>query len=169
MKNRYITLIAGAVMAAGLVSCQPGDIRYESQEDLQSLMDADKKVSEQSGKDGYMKAMLANVADSAVLLRPGHMPLKGAAIKDFLASEQDSLFTLTWSPDRAAVAASGEMGYTYGTYTLRIKKDGSIHRGTYATIWQREKKEGWKMMLDTGNPSDATAADTSAPAPAQPK
>lgn len=165
----FITHITLLTFITVFVSCNQGDIRYESQEDIQSLLDAEKKASDLSQKEGFTKAMLANVADSAVLLRPEHMPIKGAAIKTFLESEPDTAYTITWAADKAVVAASGELGYTYGTYTLRLKKDSSVHQGTYTTIWQREKKAGWKMLLDTGNPGLAEKRDTSASAVAQPQ
>jgi len=172
MRRRFIThitLITPIILMALLLSCKPGDIRYESQEDVQSLLDAEKKASDLSQREGFTKAMLASVSDSAVLLRAKHAPIKGAAIKAYLENDTDTAYTITGVADKAVVAASGELGYTYGTYTLRMKKDGSIHQGTYATIWQREKKGGWKMLLDTGNPGLAETHDTSTSAPAQPQ
>jgi ketosteroid isomerase-like protein len=169
MKKISITLVPIITLLTLITSCKPHDVRYESQEDVQSLLDAEKKASDLSQKEGFTKAMLASASDSAVLLRPEQTPIKGAAIKAYLMNEPDSAYTITWAADKAVVAASGELGYTYGTYTMRIKKDGSIRRGTYATIWQREQKNGWKMLLDTGNPGLAPRSDTSAPATAQPQ
>lgn len=147
MKIRFVLFLSVV-----LASCGQNNIRFESKEDITSLMEADRAASKESEQNGFNKSMLANVADSAVLLRPSHVPLKGTSLKNFLQQDTDSTFILSWQPDDAVVAASGELGFTYGIYTLREKKDGSIHQGTYATIWKRENKGKWKILLDTGNP-----------------
>ena len=65
-------------------------------------------------------------------------------------------FSLTWAPVKVEMAASGDMGYTYGTYELKSKdKEGKIvtHYGKYASIWKKQKDRSWKVVLDMGNSS----------------
>jgi ketosteroid isomerase-like protein len=51
------------------------------------------------------------------------------------------------------MAASGDIGYTYGTYKITDRyTDSIIGVGKYATIWQKQKDGKWKAILDTGNP-----------------
>jgi ketosteroid isomerase-like protein len=53
----------------------------------------------------------------------------------------------------ADISASGDLGYTYGTYEFRAK-DGKliVEHGKYTSIWkQRDGK--WKVVLDMGNAS----------------
>jgi ketosteroid isomerase-like protein len=51
------------------------------------------------------------------------------------------------------MAASGELGYTYGTYQLKDKASDSLMGvGKYATIWIKQADGTWKAILDTGNP-----------------
>ena len=65
-------------------------------------------------------------------------------------------FSLTWAPVKAEMAASGDLGYTYGNYQLKSKdKEGKLvtRYGKYASIWKKQKDGSWKVMLDMGNSS----------------
>jgi ketosteroid isomerase-like protein len=56
------------------------------------------------------------------------------------------------------MAASGDLGYTYGNYQLKAKdKDGKVvtRYGKYASIWKKQKDGSWKVVLDMGNSSPA--------------
>jgi ketosteroid isomerase-like protein len=48
---------------------------------------------------------------------------------------------VTWKSERAAVARSGDLGYTIGSY------DSKSDRGSYVRIW-RSTPVGWKIVLD---------------------
>ena len=60
-------------------------------------------------------------------------------------------FALSWTAAKADVAASGDIGYTTGTYEMTAA--GAMEKGKYLTIW---KKQGgaWKVTDDIFN-SDA--------------
>ena len=63
---------------------------------------------------------------------------------------------LSWTPVGADISASGDLGYTYGTYEFRsIGKDGktSVEQGKYTSIWKMQKDGSWKVVLDMGNTS----------------
>ena len=93
-----------------------------------------------------------NTLDSnGVLLRPGHMPIVGADAIDYLIQQNDSAYTLSWQPSFAEVAASGELGYTYGMYALQMKDKDTTIFGTYTSIWKKQSDGTWKFVLDTGN------------------
>jgi ketosteroid isomerase-like protein len=62
----------------------------------------------------------------------------------------DTSFILSWKPAFEKIAASGELGYTYGYYTRTIKSTGVVSRGTYVTIWVKQKDGSWKFVLDAG-------------------
>lgn len=64
--------------------------------------------------------------------------------------------SLAWAPVKAEMAASGDMGYTYGNYVLKSKdRDGKAvtRYGKYTSIWKKQKDSSWKVVLDMGNPS----------------
>jgi ketosteroid isomerase-like protein len=64
--------------------------------------------------------------------------------------------TLSWTPIKAEMAASGDLGYTYGNYVYVMKdKEGKLvtRRGKYASIWKKQKDGSWKVVVDMGNSS----------------
>ena len=64
--------------------------------------------------------------------------------------------TLTWAPIKAEMAASGDLGYTYGNYIYTAKnKEGKLvtSYGKYTSIWKKQKDGQWKVVVDVGNSS----------------
>jgi ketosteroid isomerase-like protein len=64
--------------------------------------------------------------------------------------------TLTWTPVKADMAASGDLGYTYGNYVYTAKnKEGKpvANYGKYTSIWKKQKDGQWKVVVDMGNSS----------------
>lgn len=120
----------------------------------QMIADADRAYSAISVEKGMNAAFLAMFDSAGVILRANREPVKGYnAIKDLLINQSDSAFILSWEPAYAQVAASGDIGYTYGTYQVTDKATDSISgEGTYVTIWQKQPDGKWKALLDTGNP-----------------
>jgi ketosteroid isomerase-like protein len=116
---------------------------------LNEMQQTDVDFSNFSKEKGIRKAFLEYMEDDGVLLRPDHLPIIGADAIEFLSSMNDSLIELTWEPHGGDVSETGDMGYTYGVYTLKDSENFS--KGTYVTIWRKQKDETWKFVLDTGN------------------
>jgi len=123
-------------------------------DDSKVLSDTDRFYSALSAEKGMNASFLAMFDSAGVILRANQMPIEGyEAIRTSLLSESDSTFTLTWEPKFAKIAASGELGYTYGIYQMTDKStDSIIGVGKYATIWLKQSDGKWKAILDTGNP-----------------
>jgi ketosteroid isomerase-like protein len=53
----------------------------------------------------------------------------------------------------ADVSASGDLGYTYGTFELNTR-GVTVERGSYVRVW---KKHGgkWKVVMDVSSPDPA--------------
>ncbi len=120
-----------------------------------ALMQADIDFSDLSKEKGVKEAFLAFAASDGVLLRPFMMPIVGFdAVKKFM-DDGDTNFQLTWAPLYADISSSGEMGYTYGTYSLTFIDETGAEQtrfGTYVSIWKLDGAGKWKFVLDTGNP-----------------
>lgn len=115
------------------------------------LLNTDIAFSSLSAEKGRNAAFAEYAADHATILRPYSMPLTGKdSITSVMARHPDSLRRLTWIPISADVARSGEIGFTYGTYSMQIK-DGPREEGTYCTVWHKDTAKKWKFILDTGN------------------
>jgi ketosteroid isomerase-like protein len=64
--------------------------------------------------------------------------------------------TLTWTPIKAEMSTSGDLGYTYGNYVFTAtNKDGKPvqNYGKYTSIWKKQKDGQWKVVVDMGNSS----------------
>jgi ketosteroid isomerase-like protein len=64
--------------------------------------------------------------------------------------------SLSWTPVRGDMAASGDLGYTYGNYIFKSKnKEGKIvsSYGKYMSVWKKQKDGSWKVAVDMGNSS----------------
>lgn len=119
-------------------------------DDPRVLMNADMAFSDYSAQNGLKKAFIEFAHDSVVLLKPNRMPIEGkqSLIESYRALN-DSGLQLTWKPEKAIMADSGELGYTYGFWTSVSSQDTS--RGTYLTVWKKNEKGEWKYIADTGN------------------
>ena len=107
----------------------------------------------EGGSIGY----LSYYADDAVELPNGAPAIVGkAAIAKTMGFLDQPDNKLTWTPVGADIAASGDLGYTYGTYEFHTKdKDGKpvVSQGKYMTVWKLQKDGSWKVELDMGNAS----------------
>lgn len=135
--------------------------------DLTSLIAAEKAFAAQSEQRGMKAAFLANLAEDAVLFRP--RPVPGRA---WTAEQPEPPGTLAWRPSFAAVARTGDLGYTTGPYEFRLQ-DKTNH-GHFVSLWARDQGGRWKVVLDAGTPhprpekplpdaSDRTAEPTATP------
>lgn len=101
-------------------------------------------------------AFVTYFADDGVELDDGGGILSRDAIsKQPLWPEGTSL---TWTPVKGDMAASGDLGYTYGNYVFKSKdKEGKpvTYYGKYASIWKKQKDSSWKVVVDIGNSSPA--------------
>lgn len=64
--------------------------------------------------------------------------------------------SLLWEPQRAEVAESGELGYTWGLYTLVYSGDDGedvTEIGKYLNIWKKQADGMWRVAIDMGNPN----------------
>jgi ketosteroid isomerase-like protein len=113
------------------------------------------KAAAERGSQGYM----SYYAEDAAELPNGEHILRGkeniAKTMGFLDQKENHL---TWSPVHADMAASGDLGYTYGTYEFRSKsREGQtiVNCGKYVSIWKKQKDGSWKVVMDMGNSSPA--------------
>ncbi|MFZ0939005.1 MAG: DUF4440 domain-containing protein [Candidatus Sulfotelmatobacter sp.] len=111
------------------------------------------KAAAERGSGQYM----SYYADDAVEVPNGVPIITGKVnIAKTMGFLDDKDNHLSWTPVGADISASGDLGYTYGTYEFRsIGKDGktSVEQGKYTSIWKMQKDGSWKVVLDMGNTS----------------
>lgn len=120
----------------------------------EEIMAVDQAFNDMAARLGNRAAFAHYLATDAVKLDGGAHPRYGHSAILPTLGELSPNVSLTWTPRDGKVAASGDLGFTWGTYVLR-RVDGDDIRlsyGKYTTIW--EKRDGaWKATLDMGNPS----------------
>jgi len=121
---------------------------------VNELMELDRAFAALSVEKGAHESFLAYIDESCVLLRPNRNPLIGRKKIEEIYSSSDTSFTLKWEPLFADISGSGDLGYTYGIYTVEMDSpEGNLvtKEGTYVTIWKKDQTGNWKFVLDTGN------------------
>ncbi len=130
-----------------ILSCGGGDNNAKPG----SLLETDRSFSDLSVREGMFSAFLFYIAEDGVILRDNSFPSKGKdALKQRFAGRSDTSFVLSWEPLFEKIATGGDLGYTYGLHSTLDKATGRISRGTYITVWERQKDGSWKFVLDTG-------------------
>jgi ketosteroid isomerase-like protein len=120
------------------------------------LIQQDQAFSQMSSDSGLAKAFLHYATEDVVKLDPGQHPTIG---KEQMRKNFDGPpppIQLTWEPVNAGIAASNDLGYTWGNYQLKGKNRAgrdTVLYGNYMTVWKKQPDGNWKFALDGGNPT----------------
>ena len=121
--------------------------------DSKVLEAIDIEFSNYSKQNGFQAAFLKYCAEEAVLLENNSFPIKGIQQIETKYTKNPDSNLLTWKPLHATISASGDLGYTYGTWEYTVltgKSKGKKSVGCYVTIWQKQNDGSWKFILDSG-------------------
>ena len=118
------------------------------------LLDTDFEFARTSVKKGPSAAFYLYLADNAMQLPEGSLPIYGrTAIYETMKGDH---YDLLWTPVKAEVANSGELGWTWGKFVVTVRQaDGSTTTGygKYLNIWRKQPDGKWKVIVDMGNKS----------------
>jgi len=131
------TLLATALTAA---------LAAASGHPIDSLIQAERDFSAAAGEHGMRSAFLANLADDAVLFRPG--PING--MKSWKARAEVP-GQLVWAPGYVEISGAQDFGFSFGPWEYRATADAkSGDYGDFLTVWRRDSRGAWKVALDCG-------------------
>jgi ketosteroid isomerase-like protein len=158
MKSFLIVLVAAGLTVI-IAALNPRPLALASPkasaDTLRQLEGEFMKATAERGSAGYM----SYYADDSVEVPNGGPIIQGkvniAKGMGFLDQKGNHL---TWTPVGADISASGDLGYTYGTYEFRSKDKGGklvIDHGKYTSIWKKQQDGSWKVVLDMGNAGPA--------------
>jgi len=122
--------------------------------DQKKLLNTDWEFSRTSVKKGAAAAFYLFLTNNAMQLPEGSLPIYGK--KAIFDTMMQGDYTLSWTPVKAEVARSGELGWTWGKFVVQvIQKDGSelTSYGKYLNIWKKQADGSWKVVVDMGNQS----------------
>ncbi len=150
-------MVLAAALTAATTAASGAGAAGDTESAKAALMKVDAEFSNAAQKVGLAEAFVRYADPSATMLPPGENAISGHdAIRKQLAGLAGA--TMTWKPFRADAAASGDLGYTLGTYELRTTDESgkTIARyGKYCSIWKKQKDGSWKWVVDVGTPSPA--------------
>lgn len=134
-------------------ACQKAvDVKTEQEK----LLQTDRNFAAYSIENGAAEAFNKFLTEDAMQLPAGRKPIFGRnTIYQGMAKNQDK-YVLAWKPQQAEVARSGEIGYSWGTYTFSYTTadgDSLTEYGKYVNIWKKQEDGNWRVYLDTGNDS----------------
>ena len=132
-------------------SCNTKNTAIESVDYKTLLLDTDRSFSKLSEQKGTKFALIQFIDNKGILLRPASTPIIGGQAINYISQLYDSTFTMTWEPKGGDVAKSGDLGFTYGLYSVKPIEKDTIYYGTYVSIWKRQADGKWKFVLQSQN------------------
>ena len=117
------------------------------------MIAVDSAFAARSAAVGAAIAFAEYVADDGISLGAVGAPACG---KDAVGAQLDGVApsALEWSP--IIGDASGDLGYTVGTATIR--GESGVHYSKYLTVWKRQPDGAWRFVVDGGNVAPARVA-----------
>jgi ketosteroid isomerase-like protein len=125
-------------------------VETEKQALIQAEADFEAARAEK-GLEGWLSFF---AEDSADFPSTGPITFSKAAMREHVNQSWNPNVTLHWQPVKADVAASGDLGYTVGTWQLTGKNrkgDPVSMKGKYMTVWKKQADGAWKVVADMGN------------------
>ncbi len=149
MRSRNVATIL-CLIAAALILIPAGG-RSTSQtgreKEMAALVEAERSFSKMSEEKGIREAFLTWLAPDATVFRPE--PVPGRPVYEKMDPANPAV--LTWEPEVAEIAASGELGYTSGPYRLRPERGAEpTGFGHYVSVWKKQADGTWRVFLDIG-------------------
>ena len=134
-----------------LVGCERGvstaDLEVAKSEIMQAERDLAEMVREQS-----IATAFAAFADSAGVIKRGNRIILGKeAIGEYYDTDEWRDSQLEWTPTFVDVAASGDLGYTYGDAKFSWTDSlGVLHQNPaiFHTVWKRQEDGTWRFVWD---------------------
>ncbi len=125
-----------ACAAAALAAARP----------IETLIEAERAFSAASAERGVRPAFLENLAEDAVIFRPG--PINGM---QSWRERKDVPGMLKWAPEAVEVSGSGDLGFSSGPWVVRAGPgEEPSGYGHFITVWRRDPQGRWKVALDCG-------------------
>ncbi len=145
--ERVATIPFHAAIPGQFVSKAPIKLDVERQK----LIEVEKTFSANAATKKLSAAYTTVLDNDARLHRNDLLPLTDA--KAIISLLDKQTLSVSWTPSRADVAASADIGYTYGSYESKDSSTGKIvESGYYVHVWKKTQGGEWKLVLDTTNP-----------------
>jgi len=146
-------------IAAGTAACLLGAaaaLAVPPPDEKAALLQVDERFSADAQRLGVAEAFARYAAPDARMLPAGKDVVSGLeGVRSQMAGFPKGA-ALAWKPFHADVAASGDLGYTLGTYELHAKDEAgkaTVAYGKYCSVWKKQPDGSWKWVVDVGTSS----------------
>jgi ketosteroid isomerase-like protein len=141
----FATAVAVTLAGLGCSAARPDPV---------ALLKADRDFA-QATAERRLEGFASFLEEDVTSIRPNSPVLKGknALLERWSGILQDPTATISWKPLRAVIAASGDLGFTVGSYEVtRDSGQGkkAAGSGKYITIWRKQPDGTWKVTFDSG-------------------
>ena len=114
--------------------------------DLQALVAAERAFAADAWRTSVRDAFLAWLDADAVVFRP-----RPVLARPVYEARPASPALLAWVPAFAAVARSGDAGYTTGPWSFHAEKSApAVAWGQFVSVWRRRPDGAWRVIADIG-------------------
>ena len=107
--------------------------------------------AEKVKSDGMKEAFMQFASEEAVISRNNRVFKGKKEIEAYFNSIDLQEIELQWKPDFIDVSESGDMAYSYGSYTFSAKSqkgEKMNSTGIFHTVWKRQSDGSWKYVWD---------------------
>lgn len=134
-------------------------VDMNAEEQRSSLMIAEREFLELARHKGTKKALEGNLDKEARIYRQQSHPIVG--IDSIQAYFEGKPYLSMWEPLEGSVAEAGDLGYSYGSYTVNNSPNpADDERGYYLHAWKRDGSNRWRLVAEVTSPLPPEAPKT---------
>jgi ketosteroid isomerase-like protein len=127
---------------------KPADLHLGPEQQRSSLMESERLFLMSVQRNGTQTGLSEVLAPDARVYRQQAQPIIGIdSIRQTFAHRP---YLTSWEPMHADVATSGDLGYTYGSYT--VKGTPNDEKGYFLHAWKRDGANRWKLVAEVVSP-----------------
>ena len=128
------------------------DLNREKYNDLVvEIFEIERQFALLVSEKGLKDAFLAYAAKDAVISRNNRVYKGKKEIAQYFDSLTINNISLQWKPDYIDVSDSGDMAWSYGSYSFSADSaegENSEAKGIFHTVWKRQNDGTWKYVWD---------------------
>jgi ketosteroid isomerase-like protein len=156
MRRSLVTFGTVSLFLLGGGCAQHVDVAHEAA----ALLAADQAWAHSTETGQPADSIISGWTDDARIAMAGQPIVHGKPAIRQMVHQMMAIpgFHLTWKPDSAVVAASGDLGYTFGTNAVTIPDStgkASTETGRYITVWRKNASGRWQCVMDYTTPGPA--------------
>lgn len=143
------TITVAALCSLVLFSCAGPADKTKAENEIRQT---ERKFQQMTAEKGVTEAFYYFADDHAVILRENDTLIKGKDnIRHYYKKKNLTNASVDWTPDYIEVSECGTLGYTYGRYTWKMRKESGEtieYQGVFHTVWKKQADKSWKYVWD---------------------